>query len=186
MVPSAAIQIDKPFVSRLLIGALSEHEQRRLVARLLRLDSTFRLSVAAVLEPFEMFDQELAAEYAEALERRQRDPGFDLAAARRAILERARRAAGDLEAQLDRFTLEEVLKLGEVTHRFFSWTMAELLLERARHAPDPRRVRANLYLALMVIDVVDILGATGHSLSFPTVVEDVRSRIRAAYAALGN
>ena len=76
------------------------------------------------------------------------------------------------------FTYDDALALGPVSRRFFTWTMAEHLLERSRRAelPDAQR-RTSLYLALMVIDVVEILGAAGHSPTFPEVVRDVRQRI---------
>ena len=61
-------QVDPFFVSRLFLGGLSEHEQRALAIRLLDRDPQFREKLAAVLTPFERFDLDLMAEYAEVLE----------------------------------------------------------------------------------------------------------------------
>lgn len=187
MAASNEIQIDKKLVSRLLLGALSEQEQRMLAVRLLELDSGFRLAMCISLEPFEMFDLSFVAEYAEALARRQERTDAELAAVRREILDRATRAADDLGVLAQGFTVADLFSLGEVTRRFFSWTMAEYLLARGRlRDADPRRARTHLYLARMVIDVVDILGAAGHSPRYPSLVADVRRRIHLAYASLGD
>jgi hypothetical protein len=169
-------QADAAYVARLLLGAQTEHEQRLTAARLLRRDERFRAAVAAVLEPFEMFDADLAAEYGKAL--RQARPGVELAARRLRILERAFARAPDLEQMLREFTYNDVLRLGQVTRRIFTWSMAELLLQRAgRPGLSDYEVKVSLYLAQMVVDAVEILCAAGHSPEVPEVVADVRQRI---------
>ena len=60
-------EIDEAFVSRLVLGALSEHEQRMLAVALARSDPGFRRSLRSILEPFETFDGDLTAEYAAVL-----------------------------------------------------------------------------------------------------------------------
>ena len=74
-------------MARLLLGAQTEHEQRLTAVRLLQRDARFRAAVAAVLEPFEMFDADLAAEYGQAL--REAQPDVEITARRLEILERA-------------------------------------------------------------------------------------------------
>ena len=176
IVPTDPQQADAAFVARLLLGAQSEHEQRLTAVRLLRRDARFRAAVAAVLEPFETFDSDLAAEYARVL--RETEPGAEIAVRRSEILDRAAARAPDLEQMLRQFTYTDVLRLGEVTRRIFTWSMAETLLGRARR-PDlsEYEVKVSLYLALMVIDAVEILSAAGHSPELPEVVADVRRRI---------
>ena len=170
---SMDLSIDEAFVSRLLLGALSEHEQRMLTARLARSDPDFRASLGSILEPFEMLDGDLAREYSAALDL---EPG-DLSRTRREILSRSFVQGEDLEELLHEFTVGDALALGGVTRKLFSWSMAELLLERGLEGTKEPRVKTSLYLASMVIDVVEILGATGHSPYFANVVADVRRRI---------
>lgn len=180
IVPGTGVHIDRAFVSRVLIGALSDHEQRRLIVRLLGLDRVFRLELMAALQPFEMFDVDLVAEYERVLEVHSTwaDPGLETA--RQALLVRAHDRAPDLDELIRGFTFEDLVEIGETTRELFSWTMAEHLLERARGDFSLHVRKTSLYLATTVIDVVDILGAAGHSRHFPQVVANVRSRIRAA------
>ncbi len=174
--------IDNSLVSRLLFGALSEHEQRILVAKLARSDPEFRASLRSVLELFETFDSDLVAEYAAVLERAPRDVDQK----RRKILDRSYARADDLEALIQEFTVTDALALGDVTRQFFSWSMAELLLQRSLDSmADVHRARTSSYLALMVIDVVEILGAVGRTPHFADVVADVRQRIRQAAETSG-
>ncbi len=168
--------IDEKFVSRLLLGALSEHEQRAMAAQLARSDPEFRASLRSILEPFELLDGDLVREYSAALDL---NPGAsDLA--RNEILDRSFARAEDLEALLQELTVDDALALGGVTRKLFSWSMAELLLERSLDSTREHRAQTSLYLASMVIDVVEILGATGHSPYFANVIDDVRRRIRQA------
>ncbi len=176
---SMDLKIDEAFVSRLLLGALSEHEQRILTVWLARSDPAFRASLRAILEPFEMLDGDLVREYSVALDL---SPG-DSDGIRHEILTRSFARAKDLEALLHEFTMNDALALGGVTRKLFSWSMAELLLERSRRSAKEHRARTSLYLATMVIDVVEILGATGHSPYFANVVADVRRRIDQAAEA---
>ncbi len=173
---SMDLKIDEAFVSRLLLGALSEHEQRILTVWLARSDPEFRASLRLILEPFEMLDGDLVREYSAALDQ---GPG-ESDHVRREILTRSFAQAEDLEALLHEFTMNDALALGGVTRKLFSWSMAELLLERSRKSTEEHRARTSLYLASMVIDVVEILGATGHSPYFANVVTDVRERIQQA------
>ena len=69
IVPTDRQEVDAAFIARLLLGAQSEHEQRLVAVRLLRQDARFRAAAAAILEPFEMFDLDLVAEYARVLRR---------------------------------------------------------------------------------------------------------------------
>ena len=171
------LTIDESLVSRLLLGALSEHEQRMITVELVRCDAGFRAALRSILEPFEMFDSDFAEEYRAALDQ------APLAAAdrRREILDRSFRRAGNLEQLIREFTVRDVLSLGEVTCKLFSWSMAEHLLQRSRdREKGGHHSRTSLYLALMVIDVVEILGAIGHSPSLGAVITDVRQRIQDA------
>ncbi len=173
---SMDLVIDETFVSRLLLGALSEHEQRVLAASLARSDPEFRSSLRSILEPFEMLDGDLVREYSAALSG---EPGTG-ERTRREILTRSFAQVEDLETLLREFTVGDALALGGVTRKLFSWSMAELLLERGVQSAQGHRARTSLYLASMVIDVVEILGAVGHSPSFANVIADVRRRIRQA------
>lgn len=185
MLPQA-FHVDARFVSRLILGALTEHEQRRLALRLLQVDGGFRLRVLAFLEPFEMFDGDLLAAYAQALERAARDPCYDLQRTRRALLAQSHERAPDLGPLIRAFTFGDLLRLGEATRRLFSWSMAEYLLARGGDENDtPYGIRSNLYLALTVVDVIELLAVAGHSPYFPDVVVDLRSRIDDAYRKLG-
>ena len=182
IVPTDPQEIDSALLARLLLGAQSEHEQRLVVIRLLSRDAEFRAAVASVVEPFEMFDLDDVSEYAAVL----RQGRGDEAEQRRRILRRAY-ARADLEHMLRHFTYTDVLSLGEVTRQLFSWSMAELLIDRSRRTGlADYGAATSLYLALMVIDVVEILGAAGHSPTFPEVVCDVRKRITDASKTLGN
>ncbi len=173
---SIDMMIDETYVSRLLLGALSEHEQRLLAAWLARSDPEFRASLRSILAPFELLDGDLAREYSVALDL---NPG-DSDRLRSEILTRSFAQVEDLEALLHEFTVNDALALGGVTRKLFSWSMAELLLERGLKSKKEHRARTSLYLATMVIDVVEILGATGHSPYYANVIADVRRRIRQA------
>lgn len=180
MAHADVIHIDEGFVSRLLLGALSEHEQRKLAIRLLDVDLAFRVNVFSIVRPFEMFDLDLMAEYAAVLERHGGDPSYDLDARRDAIFQRALRRAPDLGMLIHEFTVTDLFNLGDVTRKLFSWSMAERLMAPAEGDRRSKySVSTGLYLALMVIDVVEILGVTGHSPHYPGVIANVRQRIRA-------
>ncbi len=170
------LKIEKSLISRLLLGVLSEHEQRMLIARLLRRDPELRAEVLAILQPFEMYDVDLLAEYASVLERSE-----DVEEKRAEILGQAFARAADLEQLIRDFTFDDIQELGDTTCKLFSWSMAEMLLERSsRRGLNDHNVKISLYLALMVIDVVELLGAAGHSPVFAGAVEDVRRRIQEA------
>lgn len=174
IVATAAQEIDLPFVSRLLIGGQTEHEQRLVAVRLLRCDAAFRAAMTAHLAHFEVHDRGFAAEY-EAVLGKSSD---DVAPVRHEILARAKRRAPDLDRMIDNFTYGEIFSLGQSLRHFFSWTMAEHLMERAmRPGGGEYRLRTSLYLALMVIDAIEILGAAGLAPEFPAVVRDVRRRL---------
>ena len=101
-------EIDESFVSRLVLGALSEHEQRMLAAALARSDPGFRRSLRSVLEPFETFDGDLTAEYAAVLDRE----AADVDRARREILSRSFARAPDIETLIEDLTVSDALSLG--------------------------------------------------------------------------
>lgn len=177
-----SIRIDQAFVSRLLLGALSEHEQRMMAVRLLSRDASFREDVLAYVRPFRTFDLDLVARYAEFLYQHRGHRDLDLRAVREPLLDEAFSRIPDPEALIRGFTFSDVLRLGDTTRALFSWSMAEFLLQRAAVEEQSHyRRRTQLYLAMMVIDVVDILGTTGHSPKFPAVIADVRRRILSAY-----
>ncbi len=180
--PVESIRIDQAFVSRLLLGALSEHEQRMIAVQLLSRDAAFRRDILRSVRPFRTFDLDLVARYAETLYQHRRDRTINIEAARSLLLDEAFTRIPDPEALIRSFTFSDVLRLGDTTRSLFSWSMAEFLLLRA-DAPEQShfRRRTQLYLALMVIDVVEILGTTGHSPKFPAVIADVRQRIRSEY-----
>ena len=166
--------IDEAFVSRLLLGALSDHEQRMLTVWLARSDPEFRASLRSILEPFELLDSDLAREYSAALNLH---PGR-VDHQRREILARSFARADDLETLLQDLTVNDAMALGGATRKLFSWSMAELLLERSLNSTQEHRAQTSLYLASMVTDIIEILGVTGHSPYFANVIADVRRRIR--------
>ncbi len=171
------LSIDTSLVSRLLLGALSEHEQRMITVELLRSNSAFRAAVYSIIEPFEMFDSDLTAEYSDALSR----SSPEIEKCRRHLLERSFVRIGDLGELIHDLTMVDALSLGEVTRKLYSWSMAEFLLQRGcENVGNAFKVKTDLYLALMIIDVVELLEAAGHSPSFPGVVTDVRRRIQQA------
>lgn len=168
-------EIDASLVSRLVLGALSEHEQRMIAAKLVRCDADFRAALFAILEPFEMFDRDLAEEYSASLDRSPRG----INQLRQEILSRSFARATDLEVLIRDFTVRDALSLGDVTRKLFSWSMAEYLLQRAHDsAKGSYNAKTSLYLAMMVIDVVDILGSAEHSAVLGPLVADVRQRIQ--------
>jgi len=176
-VKTAPVKIDEVFVSRLLMGALSEHEQRTLATRLLVSDARFRLELAAVLHPFEVFDLDLMAQYSAVLA----DRPERAQEVRATLLAQGLERRPDLEHMISDLAIGDLLELSEPARALFSWCAAELLLARGlRSAREPRRARVARYLALMVVDSLDILGCAGHSAHFPNVVEDLRRRIFAA------
>lgn len=169
--------INASLVSRLALGALSEHEQRMITARLVRTDDEFRRQLLSIVEPFEMFDRDLAEEYSATIDRSA--PGIDQV--RQEILGRSFARATDLEVLIRDFTVRDALSLGEVTRKLFSWSMAEYLLQRSYDSSKGSyNARTSLYLAMMVIDFVDLLGAAGHSPNLSPLVAEVRQRIRQA------
>lgn len=184
IVPTDRQELDTAFLARLLLGALSEHEQRLLAVRLLRRDAELRAAFADTLEPFEMFDVDLLGEYDRLLRRGGSEQGGDVEQGRHRLLARAF-ARVDLDGMLRNFTYSDALRLGAVTRKLFSWSMAEMLLGRVRR-PGLAQYEAltSLYLARMVIDVVELLGAAGHSPAFPEVIADVRRRIAQASSSL--
>lgn len=168
--------MDRTLVARLLLGALSEHEQRLLAVRLIESDGEFRAAMHRCLHPFEMFDAEAVEEYDAVLR-----VGRDVETRREAILRRTAERGVDLEGLIRDFTFPEALELGGVTPRLFTWSMAEHLLARSRRTDQNEHYAStSLYLALMVIDVVEMLGSVGHSPRVPAVVKDVRRRIQEA------
>jgi len=178
---SLDFEIDEAFVSRLVLGALSEHEQRMLAVALARSDPAFRRSMRSILEPFETFDSDLTAEYSAALDL----PVSEIGRRRREILGRSLARVPDMEMLIHRLTVSDAMSLGKMTRQFFSWSMAELLLERSRQTVDGHRARTSSYLALMVIDMVELLGVVNRAPHFGNVVADVRQRIRQAAGPAG-
>lgn len=175
-----SLPIDSALVGRLLMGALSEHEQRLLAMRLLRCDETFRREIRPHLDAFEMFDTEELDEYAAVL-----NQAVPIDDERRRLLDSSGQRSGRLDDLLREFTYSDVLSLGEGTRRLFSWSTAERLVERSYRTDVADYVATtSLYLALLVIDVVELLGAAGRSADHGLVAAEVRHRIRVAERAL--
>ena len=174
-------EIDGPWVSRLLLGALSDREQRLLAVRLLHHDDRFRVALTSVLRPFEMFDLDLVKEFGAFLDETDLETDEERISRRREeILDRALRRI-DPEALIAQLTMGDLLLRGPAAQRIFSWSMAEYLVRRAlRRGINEHLARTSLRLAHMVIDVVEILGAAGHSPEFPRVVADLRGRLERA------
>ena len=170
--------IDRFLLSRLLLGALSEEEQRQLLVRLLRADAVSRREIRPFLEPFVVDDSERLGRFEEALA-----SGVDAEVARASLLDR------DLEAQLESllrdFTFQDLFQLGETSRRLFSWGMAELLLRRSQKAEVemPTR-RSSFFLATTVIDGLEILAAAGVSPPHPRAIADLRRRLALSGAIL--
>ncbi len=135
------------------MGALSEHEQRRFVARLLRVDRSLREEIKPFLEPFVVGDQERLGRFEAALA-----SGGDSDIARISLL--YEESSGQLENIIRAFSFDDLFKLGETCRRVFSWTIAELLLRRAQSDEvDLASRRTSFFMATMVTDGMDILVA---------------------------
>lgn len=182
IVPTDPQTIDPALLVKLFLGAQSEHEQRLIAIRLLRLDEGLRKAMSIILEPFEMFDLDLVTEYEQVLQS-PRGHEINFEDRRHQILGRAFERA-NLEQMLRHFTYYDLLQLGSTTRKLFSWSMAEMLIQRTcRVGVSKYEVHTSLYLAMMIIDVVEILGVSGQSPEFPAVVSDVRLRIAKAQRA---
>ncbi|MEM1203505.1 MAG: hypothetical protein AAGN66_09790, partial [Acidobacteriota bacterium] len=93
---------------------------------------------------------------------------------------RARRRAGNFEDLVQALSFDD-FPVGTTAGRLFTWSLAELLLEKAgKPGVDHPTAATSLFLARLVIDVVGILGAAGHSPHFPRVVADLQRRLEAA------
>lgn len=173
------LRLDRGFLSRLLLGALSDHEQRRLVVRLVERDDEVREALAGLVAGFQMSDSDLARRYDAAVLRGSGE------AERRELLARSRVRTPDLEERILAFTFDDVFRLGEATRRLFTWSAAELLLARsARPGLTVYESRSSLQLALLVTDVVELLGALGQAPRLASLVADLRRRIDRAAEAL--
>ena len=175
------LEIDQPWVSRLLLGALSEHEQRLLAVRLLHRDPVTRQVIAVHLEPIGSPDLDLMREYDTLLEEGEGGEE-EIGSGRRRLLSRAIVRVGKLDQILRELTYGNVFELRTVADQFFSWTTAEHLLQRAERQREKgessaRQRDVSLYLALSAIDGVEILGAAGRIPEMPAVVRDVRRRL---------
>lgn len=170
--------LDRFLVSRLLLGALSEHEQRQLLVRLLRADAALRREIKPFLEPFVVDDSDRLGRFEEALA-----SGVDAEVARKSLLNRDSEA--ELEDLIREFTFQDLFQLGETSRRLFSWGMAELLLRRSQKAEvDMPTRRTSFFLATAVIDGLEILGAAGVSPPHSRAIADLRRRLALAGAIL--
>jgi hypothetical protein len=170
--------LDRFLVSRLLLGALSEHEQRQLLVRLLRADAATRREIAPFLEPFVVEDGERLDRFEEALA-----SGVDAEVARKSLLDRDSEA--ELEELIRAFTFQDLFQLGEASRRLFSWGMAELLLRRSQKAEiDMPTRRTSFFLATAVVDGLEILGAAGVAPPHPRAIADLRRRLKGSGAVL--
>lgn len=171
------LEIDQPWVSRLLLGALSEHEQRLLAVRHLHYDPVIREVIAVQLEPIGSPDLDLMREYDAVLEQ-----GDEVETHRRRLLGSAMVRLSNLDQILRELTYGNVFELRTVTDQFFSWSTAEHLLLRAERLGESgegsaRQRDVSLYLALSAIDGVEILSAAGRIPAMPSVIRDVRRRL---------
>lgn len=170
--------LDRFWVSRLLLGALSEHEQRALLVRLLRLDGDLRKGMTPYLQAFVVDDHERLGRFESALA-----SGVDPEVARLSLLDR------DSEAELGEliraFTFQDLFQLGESSRRLFSWEMAELLLRRAGRADvDLPTRRSSYFLATLVVDGLEILAAAAVAPPRPHAIADLRRRMALLGASL--
>jgi len=172
---TAKLDVNHELIPRLFMGALSEHEQRRLVIAHLDSDAGFRLAVAESLRAFRVPDADAMARYAGALAEPEAE---NLDKVRAKLLAITRQLLPDVETLSEAFSYEDLLSLGPATQNLMSWTAAELFLEHARR-PETHtiRKRVDLQLALTIIDVVEILGAAGVAPRYPEVDADVVRRI---------
>lgn len=188
--PSTALDlvVDRAFASRLLLGALTEHEQRRLATRLAELDSALRLrlrdELSALAAPAdERFDELVTTCERLAADADTADRALD--EARATLLETARRHA-DLDAVLAAYTYAEAMRLGAAARRLFTWPMAEHLLDRAAGEQiGDREARTAHYLATAVVDGLDILGAVGALPRCPSYAAVLRRRLAAIRSTIG-
>lgn len=170
--------LDRFFVSRLLLGALSEHEQRRLLVRLLRADAALRREIEPFLAPFVAEDHEPFARFEAALA-----SGVAAEVARVSLLEKESEAR--LESLIRDFTFQDLFQLGGASRRVFSWSMAELLLRRAQRGDvDLPSRRTSFFMATTVTDGLDILAAAGVLPPYPRALADLRGRLQGIGAAL--
>lgn len=170
--------LDRFLVSRLLLGALSEHEQRQLLVRLLRADAALREEMAPYLEPFVVAENELFGRFEAALA-----SGVDPEVARMSLMDRD--SESELEGLIRAFTFQDLFQLGEASRKIFSWGMAELLLRRTmRGDVDMPSRRTSLFLATTVIDGLEIFAAAGVAPPCPLAIADLRERLKRSTAAL--
>lgn len=170
--------LDRFFVSRLLLGALSEHEQRRLLVRLLRADAALREEIGPFLEPLVVEDHQRFARFEAALE-----SGVDAEVARVSLLDRD--SESELEALIRAFTFQDLFQLGDASRQLFSWSMAELLLRRAQRGDlDLPSRRTSFFLATTVVDGLEIFTAAGVLPPHARALADLRGRLQHAGAAL--
>lgn len=174
MVSQPEPTLDRFFVSRLLLGALSEHEQRLLLVRLLRADPSLRQEIAPFLEPFVVDDHDRFGRFEAALAQ-----GVDPEVARLSLLDRD--SEGELESLIRAFTFQDLFQLGETSRRLFSWSMAELLLRRSlRREIDLPTRRTSFFLATTVVDGLEILAAAEVLPPHPLAIADLRRRLAAS------
>lgn len=170
--------LDRFWVSRLLLGALSEHEQRALLVQLLRFDSDLRQGMTPFLQPFVVDDHERLSRFEAALA-----SGVDPEVARLSLLDRDSEA--ELSELIRAFTFQDLFQLGESSRRLFSWEMAELLLRRASRADvDLPTRRSSYFLATMVVDGLEILATVGVAPPRPRAIADLRRRMALLGASL--
>lgn len=170
--------LDRFFVSRLLLGALSEHEQRRLLVRLLQADAALREEIAPFLEPFVVAESERFGRFEEALA-----SGVDPEVARISLIDRD--SESELEGLIRAFTFQDLFQLGEASRRIFSWGMAELLLRRTQRGDvDMPSRRTSYFLASTVVDGLEIFTAAGVLPPHPRAIADLRGRLARAGAVL--
>ncbi|MEM9556119.1 MAG: hypothetical protein AAGC60_17815 [Acidobacteriota bacterium] len=175
---------DPGVVARLLLGALSEHEQRLLATRLVEHEPALRDGLRATLAPLTPppEDERFAAACETAAVARD---ALALATARARLLDAARTGA-DLDAVVREYSYDDALRLAPSARRLFSWGLAEHLLARAGdEVTGDREARTALYLAAAVVDGLELLGAAGLLPRHATYAAALRREIAAARRAVG-
>ena len=175
---SQGSKLDRFLVSRLLLGALSEHEQRLLLVRLLHADAALRAEISPFLEAFLVDDDGRFRRFEEALA-----SGVDPEVARLSLIDRD--SEGGLEEIIRGFTFQDLFQLGDASRRLFSWGMAELLLRRSQRGDvDLPSRRTSYFLATTVVDGLEIFTAAGVLPPHPLAIADLRGRLQQTGAVL--
>ncbi|MEM6457427.1 MAG: hypothetical protein AAF772_20235 [Acidobacteriota bacterium] len=179
------VKVDEGFVSRLLMGALTPHEQRMMSIRLLAVDDRFRDHLRGILDHFSMFDADLATRYDRAVA--DGDDPEELARLRRRLQAEAHARRPHLHEQALAFLAPNTRNIEAIASALFTWSMAEILLANGQQSGLAHQfAKINFDLAETVIDAVEVLSTAGPARDRPDLVRDVRRRLRAARITLAD